>query len=216
MRPLAVLRPEPGNAATAARIAAAGGVAIRLPLFAVRALDWTVPDPAAHDALFLTSANAVRHAGPRLAALAGLPVHAVGPATAAAAEAAGLRVAAVGAADAAALARSAAEAGVRRALHLAGRDRASAALPGVSATVAVYASEAVAVDPAVLAGTVALVHSPRAGARLAELVAARAAVAVAALSAPAAEAAGAGWARIAVAAAPDDAALVAAALRLAR
>ena len=33
-RPIAVLRPEPGNGATVAAIEAAGGMAIRLPLFA--------------------------------------------------------------------------------------------------------------------------------------------------------------------------------------
>jgi uroporphyrinogen-III synthase len=35
-RSLAVLRPEPGNAATAARIEARGLTAIRLPLFEMR------------------------------------------------------------------------------------------------------------------------------------------------------------------------------------
>ena len=40
MTSLAVLRPEPGNTATAGRIEAAGARAIRLPLFAVKALDW--------------------------------------------------------------------------------------------------------------------------------------------------------------------------------
>ena len=63
-RPLAVLRPEPGNGATAARIEELGFRAIRLPLFAVRALAWTMPDAADHDALLLTSANAVRFGGP--------------------------------------------------------------------------------------------------------------------------------------------------------
>ena len=63
-RPIAVLRPEPGNAATADRIAALGLAAIRLPLFEVRALDWAPPDPAGFDALLLTSANAPRLAGP--------------------------------------------------------------------------------------------------------------------------------------------------------
>lgn len=215
MKPLAVLRPEPGNAATAARIAAAGGTAIRLPLFAVRPLAWNVPDPAEHDALFLTSANAVRHAGPGLAALVALPVHAVGQATADAAIAAGLRVARVGDDDAMALA---AAVDARRALHLAGRDRATATLPGVSRTIAVYASEPVTPDPAMLAalnGAVALVHSPRAGARLAELIADRAGIAVAAISEAAATAAGPGWARVCVAARPGDAALVRAALALA-
>ena len=66
-----------------------------------------------------------------------------------------------------------------------------------------------------LAGTVALVHSPRAGARLAALLPDRADVRLAAISAAAAEAAGDGWAAVAVAPTPDDAALVATGLSLA-
>lgn len=218
MRPIAVLRPEPGNAATAGRIAAAGGTAIRLPLFEVRPLAWAAPDPADHDALFLTSANAVRQAGPELARLAVLPVHAVGRATAAAATAAGLHVVAVGHADGTALAAAAAAAGVSRALHLAGVDRAVATLPGVSRVVATYASAPVSVDPAqleALNGAVALIHSRRAAARLAELFADKATTTLVTISRAAGEAAGGGWAGIVVAPAPDDAALVRTALALA-
>lgn len=218
MKPLAVLRPEPGNAATAARIAAAGGRVIRLPLFAIVPLAWTPPDPADHDALLLTSANAVRQGGPGLGALQMLPVYAVGAATATAARAAGLNVVATGDADAQALAETMALAGVARALHLAGRERTTADLPGVGRTIAVYASDTLPIGADALlplAGTVALVHSPRAGARLAELLADRDAVAISAISAPALAAAGPGWAATAVAAAPNDGALIAAALTLA-
>jgi len=73
-RPIAVLRPEPGNRVTAAAIEARGRIAIRLPLFEVRPLAWQVPDPDRFDALVLTSANAIRHGGPGLAALLGLPI----------------------------------------------------------------------------------------------------------------------------------------------
>jgi len=100
-RPLAILRPEPGNSATAGRIEALGLQAIRLPLFAVRALDWTPPDPADHDALLLTSANAVRFGGPHLADLLPLPVLAVGEKTAEAGRLAGFDVMAAGNGDAA-------------------------------------------------------------------------------------------------------------------
>lgn len=207
--PLAVLRPEPGNAATARRIEAAGAVAIRLPLFAVEPRPWAVPgDVAGYDGLLLTSANAVRHAGPGLDALRHLPVVAVGAATAAAAEGAGLRVADVGAggvADVMARHRG------RRLLHLAGEDRAGET--GLSA-VTVYASVAVPVEAARLLDCVALVHSPRAAARLAELAPDQARVAVAAISEAAADAAGAGWRALAVAPAPRDAALVDTALAL--
>jgi len=214
-RAIAVLRPEPGNAATATRIAALGLHAIRLPLFEARAIDWIPPDPGRFDALLLTSANAPRLAGQNFATLAHLPVYAVGEATAAAARAAGLKVAYAGAGDGADLLIAAADRGVRRALLLAGRDRAIADAPIIEEAVAVYASverEVTAADLARLAGSVALLHSPRAARRLAELADTlaldRGAVRVAAISGAVAEAAGSGWDRVAAAPTPDDAALV--------
>ncbi|KQN39530.1 uroporphyrinogen-III synthase [Sphingomonas sp. Leaf407] len=213
--PLAVLRPEPGNAATVAAIRALGGEAIALPLFAVVPLAWELPADG-HDALVLTSANAVRHAGAGLAALAHLPVHAVGAATARAARDAGLRVVATGAGDGRTLLDAAGAAGVRRALLLTARDRAVAA-HGVVATIrAVYAAvptEPVGMDR--LAGSVALVHSPRAAVRLAALVADRGTTAVAAISPAAAAMLGNGWRAVAVAAMPSDPAVIAAGLALA-
>ena len=90
-RAVAVLRPEPGNAATAAAIEAAGLTAIRLPLFEIHAIDWTPPDVTRFDALLLTSANAVRALADRgvVAQYAQLPVLAVGDRTAQEAEEAG-------------------------------------------------------------------------------------------------------------------------------
>ena len=88
---LIVVRPEPGCAATLAAARELGFAAEGHPLFAVRALGWA-PPPAQFDALLIGSANAVRHAGPGLAAYAALPVYAVGAATAAAAREAGLTV----------------------------------------------------------------------------------------------------------------------------
>lgn len=219
MKPLAVLRPEPGNSATAARIVASGGFALQIPLFAVRPLAWTPVPPEEHDALILTSANAVRQAGPALARYRTLPVYAVGSATARAAQAAGLALASVGQDGVTALAASARAAGVTRALHLAGRDRIEAAGLPVARTIAVYASEVVplsAADAARLADSVALIHSPRAGARLAAVVADPSRITIAAISPAALAAAGGGWAETAVAASPDDDALIAAGLALAR
>ncbi|MDJ0278356.1 uroporphyrinogen-III synthase [Sphingomonas sp. 2R-10] len=214
--PLAVLRPEPGNAATAQAIEAIGRRAIRLPLFRIVQLPWGAPTAGAHDALILTSANAVRQAGAALSSYAALPVHAVGAATAAAARAAGLRVVATGDADGQALLDAAAQAGVRRALLLTARDRAVGRHPVLSAVRAVYASEAMAdVDPAMLAGSVALVHSRRAALRLAELVADRRAIAAAAIAPAVAAALGDGWRAIAIAGRPDDGGVVAAAAALA-
>ena len=62
-RPLAVLRPEPGNAATGgARSRRWGGRRSRAAAVRGRArCAWTPPDPADHDALLLTSANARAH-----------------------------------------------------------------------------------------------------------------------------------------------------------
>lgn len=215
-RPLAVLRPEPGNAATTQAIEALGRRAIRLPLFRVMPLAWDGPPATDHDALILTSANAVRQAGATLHRYATLPVHAVGAATAAAAWAAGLHVVATGDADGQALLDDAERAGVRRALLLTARDRAVADHRVLSAIRAVYASDAVdGVDTAVLHGAVALVHSQRAARRLAMLAKDRAAIAVAAIAPAVADALGSGWRAVAIAARPDDAATIAAATALA-
>lgn len=221
-RAIAVLRPEPGNAATAAAIEALGLTAIRLPLFEIHAIAWTLPDVTRFDALLLTSANTPRHAGPKLAGLRGLPVHAVGEATAAAARDAGLKVVAVGDRDGAALIAAAAADGVRRGLLLAGRDRALANDPIIAEAIAVYASDPVAVPVEAidqLAGSVVLLHSPRAARRVADLIDRagidRRTVRLAAISAAAADAAGGDWEHVAAAATPDDAALTALARALA-
>lgn len=208
MRPVAVLRPEPGNARTCAALAAAGIAPVALPLFAAVPLAWSPPDPEAYDALLLTSAQAVRLAGVGLARVAGLPVVAVGAATAAAARAAGLAVAVVGDGDAAAVV---ARAGAfPRLLHLAGREHV--AQPGV-ATLTVYASEPVPVSPDTLAtaiDAVALLHSARAAARFAALTddLPRDRIRIAALGPAIAVAAGSGWARVIVAGQPNDRALI--------
>jgi uroporphyrinogen-III synthase len=202
-RGIAVLRPEPGNRVTAAAIEARGRQAIRLPLFEARPLAWDVPDPDGFDALLLTSANAVRHAGTGLTRLLALPVYAVGEATAEMARRAGFAVVGVGAAGAEALVLQAGALGVRNALHLAGREHMLAAEGIVTMVVTVYASDALPIATgmtAKLAGAVILVQSARAGARLAEIVAParRGGIALVATSARAAAAAGEGWETVAV------------------
>lgn len=92
--PLLILRPEPGNAATVAAALDLGMEAIAAPLFTVQPVSWDTPGDV--DALLIGSANAIRHAGPGLAAYAGLPTYTVGAATAEAAREAGLAVIAVG------------------------------------------------------------------------------------------------------------------------
>lgn len=213
-RRVLVLRPEPGNARTVARLAALGLDTVALPLFEVVPLDWDVPDATAFDALLLTSANAVRHAGAGLRALATLPVAAVGAETARAAQAAGLTVALTGERDVAAAAAQARAAGFARLLHLCGRDRVGSD----AVAIAVYASvpRSAALPP--LEGTIALLHSRRAAETFASLVPVfdRAGVSLVAISPAALAGAGEGWARASAAEAPTDAAMAALALRLAR
>lgn len=216
-RPIAVLRPEPGNAATVARVTAAGLTAIALPLFAVRALDWTAPDPATFDGVLFTSANAVRQGGAELDRLKGLPAFAVGENTAIAARARGFDVMTSGTGDAAAIIALAESRGHRRLLHLAGRERSI----HIEGAIAVYASEPLPItlaDIGHLATSIAFLHSARAASRLAELVdsagLARDMLALVAISPAVAQAAGAGWRALASAAAPRDDAMIAAARTL--
>ncbi|HEU4959071.1 MAG TPA: uroporphyrinogen-III synthase [Sphingomonas sp.] len=220
-RPLLVLRPSPGAEATAARIVAAGHEPIVLPLFETHAVPWIPPPAAQHDALLLTSANAVRLGGPGLSGLRALPVYAVGPATARAAREAGLAIAATGDSDGAELARLAEARGVRRGLLLCGRDRALDVGGAIARAVIVYASEALAIDADRLAlaeRAIVLLHSPRAARRFDELAAAarldRRAIRIATLSEAVARAAGHGWGDVRVAPQPSDAALIATAIQL--
>ncbi|WEK44407.1 MAG: uroporphyrinogen-III synthase [Candidatus Sphingomonas colombiensis] len=213
-----VLRPAPGDAQTIARLAALDIPARALPLFAVEPVAWSLPE-GEFDALLVTSANAMRHAGDGLAAVRALPVVAVGEGSAAAAREAGLRVALAGTSDGVAVIAAARAAGFARLLHLVGHDRIG--LHGVTA-VTVYRSRAL--DPArgalaVARGQVVLLHSPRAARHFAALSdrdgVPRDTIRLAALSEAVANAAGTGWGDIAVAARPDDMLLVTLAAKLA-
>ncbi len=216
MKPVVVLRPEPGNTRTADALRARGLEARQVPLFAVVPVYWTPPNPTGFDGLLLTSANAVRHGGAALDLFKRLPVVAVGAATAAAASKAGFAVAVTGGEDARAVVAEARDRGFARLLHLAGRERAPTE-DGVEA-VTVYASEAVPVTADVARSfedTLVLVHSARAATRLAELVDGagtdRSRIALVAISRAVGDAAGTGWADIAIAPEPSDSAVVAAA-----
>ena len=96
MRRVVVLRPEPGASATGKRARKRGLDPIILPLFELEPVAWQAPDPHGFDGLLLTSANAVRMGGDQLKGLRGLPVHAVGEATAKAAREAGFDIASTG------------------------------------------------------------------------------------------------------------------------
>jgi len=209
MRPLVILRPEPGASRTAEKARALGLQVRTIPLFELGPVDWAAPDPTQFDGLVLTSANAVRHGGPQLDRLKALPVHAVGGGTAESARAAGFKIASVGHGGARQMRLPAGQ----RLLHLAGGDHIRT---GAAATVIVYEARPIDAPAGLdrLESCVVAVHSPRAGRRLAELVADRSQIAVAAISRAAAEACGMGWEFVAAAPEPRGAALLALAARL--
>lgn len=217
MRRVFVFRPEPGASDTLERGRALGLEMDAIPLFELEPVEWHLPDDEQFDGILLTSANAVNMAGDRIEHLRGLPVHAVGPSTAVAAEVAGFGLASVGRRGVDDL-LGAIEPGARL-LHLCGEDRRMPDRTEQPITpVIVYRSRPVASPGGLerLDGQVALVHSPRAAARLAELVGgkARAGIRIAAISEAAADAAGSGWDEVCVASEPADSALLALAARL--
>lgn len=226
MRPrVLVTRPEPGASRTARVLEAAGFEPVIVPLTRVRALDVAADrDVSGCDAAAATSANALRHAPDRLLeALRPLTVFAVGEATAQAARAAGVADARDGGGDAAALARTilGAEMSPTRLLYPCGRVRR----PDFERTLAergidVVAVETYAVEPIAPDETAApsvrpdaiLVHSEQGAralvARLAQpdWAAAMAGVPCVAISARAAAALE--GLKVAVAARPEDAAMI--------
>jgi uroporphyrinogen-III synthase len=213
MRRILVLRPEPGATVTVERARQLGLDPVSIPLFEIHPAQWTVPEDRRFDALLLTSANAVRHGGDELQKLHDLPVYAVGEATATAAGEIGFSIARIG------------DAGVDRLLdaispdlkllHLCSEDRKAPSDSRHAITpVTVYRAIEIAAPAIGAFSGVALVHSPRAGRRFAELTGERSSIAIAAISDAAAQAAGTGWALIETADEPNDEALLALAARL--
>lgn len=213
MRRLLLLRPEPGLKASRQRAEAMGLEVVACPLFEVVPLTWTAPDACHFDGLLLTSANAVRQAGAGLEGYRHLPTYAVGRSTAAAAEATGLEVLVVGSAGAEGLLAELPP--TLRLLHLAGRHRAGTGSVQRITSVPVYDARQVENPPLPnMENMVVAVHSPRAGARIAELVERRADSRIVAISDAAAAACGEGWNAVAVPDEPDDAQLLALAAKL--
>lgn len=105
-RRVLVTRPQPAAAHTAARLAEAGFEPLVLPLSETVALPVeNLPDPAAFDAVAITSANAIRHASSDLLSrLEGKQCYAVGGRSGEAARKAGLSVVRADAGDAESLA----------------------------------------------------------------------------------------------------------------
>lgn len=218
MTPVAVIRPQPGCDATLTAARALGLEAHGFPLFEVGPMTWEPPPADTFDAILLGSANALRHAGPALAAYAGKPAYAVGETTAQAAQAAGLKVAIVGKGGLEAVIPQLDPAHCRL-LRLSGRERTQLVPPpGVSIEErVVYASDPLPLPEGLegLLGNPALVllHSAEAARHFAALCSerriARSRIALAALGPRIAAAAGQGWAALRAAATPDDAALLA-------
>lgn len=214
MKKLVILRPEPGASLTFERAVEAGLEPVKLPLFAVEPVAWQAPDPGEFDGLLVTSANAIEHGGEELARLKALPVHAVGPATAEAAANAGFTVATTGQLGLRSLLSSIST--DLRLLHIGGEDRIDPrrAWQKIAPIVVYRARPLDLAEPHLLEQAVVLVHSPRAGARLAELDFDKSGTAIAAISEAVAEACGQGWKEVASLLHPNDGALVALAARL--
>ncbi len=218
-----VTRSEPGAAQTAARLAAAGYHPICEPLFVIRPIDVVIPD---FDALAFTSLNGVRRFA-ELSARRDAPVLCVGARTADAARQVGFSDVTSADGDVSALrdlvlARLPAGA---RLLHAGNQDTRgdlAGQLTGkgiAAGFIALFRAEPVMRPGKELARHLAgdkafdaaLIHSPRAGIVLADLIrksAAAAPVDIAAMSAAAAAPLSGLARRIAIASTPDESALL--------
>ena len=223
--PLLILRPEPGASMTAKRAFDEGWKPVVSPIFRIEPIAWGSPPVEDYDALFVTSANAVRQSGKAVNRYAVIPAYAVGDATARALKAAGFTDIRTGRGDAAMMLDAAAENGVTRALHLAGEDYRDVGHDAISIDRRiVYRSAAIERlgEKAAVAlregGAAVLLHSSRAAEHFAALCdgakIARRQVRIAALAPAILAAAGPGGRGSLAAAKPDDAALLAAAARL--
>lgn len=215
---LLIIRPQPGADATAHRLRAAGHQAIILPLFAIEHLAMQRVSADGYDAILLTSGNAARAAADFLAHDHGLPVYAVGSATAAALHKLSVPVAKTGSEGVEALVRGAASDGHHRLLWLAGEDHT--AIPHIADVAIdieiVYRSAAVGISDdfarQVTESDAVVLHSPRAAAYFAilcdDLKLPREEITLATFSSAIAGSAGDNWASMIIADAPNDAALL--------
>lgn len=187
------------------------------PLFDVKAVDWTLLAATQFDAIMMTSANAARYGGAQLQHYTHLPLYAVGGITASAAQHAQFADVRVGQSDVAALLDQISRDGVQRVLHLTGQDFIATMRPEIEITrCIVYAATVIDPPPKLPSDAVILVHSPRAGARLASIISPeqRHRYAIIAISPATAKATGAGWHLIHHADQPSDDALLARAVEL--
>ena len=214
--PVIVLRPQPGNDATAARLRDAGVLSVvQAPLFEMAPYAWHEADPAAFDCLLLTSANALRHGGAGLARYQHLPCACVGEPTAEAARAAGFDVRWVGDSDGDTLLDSLPSS--LRVLWLCGREHSTLSVPtGLTLTpLPVYHTIETPLDGAAFPQpAAALLHSSRAAQRFRAMVSEPAAFDLVTISAKVAIAAGPGWRDVQFPDNPEDSKMVAIAAKL--
>ncbi len=218
MKPVIIIRPQPGCDASVAEARGLGLDAYGIPLLELRPLPWEAPNPEEIDALLLGSANAVRHGGAALAVFVGKPAYAVGEKTADAARAAGFEVIETGQGamqDLLGLVRPS----HTRLLRPAGQQRVEIAAPaGITIDErTVYTSEGLempeALADALARPAVVLLHSGEAARHFASCCERRgldrSAIALAAISERAGAMAGDGWAELKIADMPEDGALLA-------
>ncbi len=198
MKPCVIVRPEPGNQATAEAARALGLNVVATPLYSIIQVEFNIDLSISYDAILITSSNSIRSSSPVLEQLTHLPLLAVGEASAQAARKAGFGTIITGDADGQALGQKAVELGFRHVLHLVGDPYKPVEVAGLTCAVrTAYRATELPVPPELKAALqepcVILAHSPRAARRLSELASAKNASSLIALSAQVAEAAGEGW-----------------------
>lgn len=215
IRPLLLLRPQPGNDASAERARALGIGVVQLPLFEIVPLDKGPAPDGPFDALLVTSPNGARYGAETIARFADLPIYTVGETSAQAVREHGGKDVRMGGGDAARTIPIIVAEGVKSVLHICGEEVRPFDTLGLTVTRhIVYGSDArdmrpftkmmVTMPPSVIA-----IHSPAAGRRLNALMppSCRNHM-VLGLSEAAAEAAGKGWRKVHVSPTPDDSALL--------
>lgn len=218
MKPLFLLRPEPGWSVSAETAQAMGLDVHGRPLFTIEPVAWEAPAAKDYDGLLVGSANVFRHGGKQLAGLTKLPVHAVGDTTADAARRAGFLVGRTGRGG---LQNLLDDLGNRKLhlLRLAGEDRVTLRVPDQLEvdTQILYRAvpEALSEDDLAILrdGGVVVLHSGAAAERLKVEFdrhgLARDLVDLAVIGPRVAEMAGAGWRSVHIAEAPGDSELLA-------
>ena len=198
MKPCIIVRPEPGNQATAEAARALGLSVIAAPLYSIIPVEFNIDLSISYDAILITSSNSIRTSLPALKQLTHLPLLAVGKASAQAARKAGFETIITGDADGQALGTQAVKLGFRHVLHLVGDPYKPVRVEGLTCDErTAYRATELPLPPklevALQSPCVILAHSPRAARRLSELAGAKGASSLIALSAQVAKAAGDGW-----------------------